>query len=146
MPIWTLAKKDLRLLIRDPRALVILLAMPFLFILVLGISLGEGFGKKPLEGLRVSVVNLDRGLPRFFDMPAIAGEASAWLTLSGGGPFQAVGATALALRHRADWYPHEPWSEVVLRDLDMGLLEEVRHLWQFYRDRRPDSYGPLAQP
>src|SRR5262245_8562434 len=54
MPIWTLAKKDLRLLVRDPRALMILLAMPFLFILVLGISLGEGFGKKPLEGLRVS--------------------------------------------------------------------------------------------
>jgi len=37
-------------------------------------------------------------------------------------------------------------DEVVVRDLDMGLLEEVRHLWQFYRDRRPDSYGPLAQP
>jgi beta-ureidopropionase len=37
-------------------------------------------------------------------------------------------------------------EEVVIRDLDMGLLEEVRHLWQFYRDRRPDSYGPLAQP
>jgi N-carbamoylputrescine amidase len=37
-------------------------------------------------------------------------------------------------------------EEVVVRDLDMGLLEEVRNLWQFYRDRRPDSYGPLAQP
>src|SRR5204863_2111202 len=60
---------------------------------------------------------LDRGLPRFFDRPAIAGEAAAWLTLSGGGPFQAVAATALALRNHADWYPHEPWSEVVLRDL-----------------------------
>jgi len=28
----------------------------------------------------------------------------------------------------------------------MGLLEEIRNLWQFYRDRRPDSYGPLIQP
>ncbi len=37
-------------------------------------------------------------------------------------------------------------EEVVVRDLDMGQLEEVRNLWQFYRDRRPDSYGPLAQP
>jgi beta-ureidopropionase len=37
-------------------------------------------------------------------------------------------------------------EEVVVRDLDMGLLEEVRHTWQFYRDRRPDTYGPLAQP
>ena len=44
MRIWILAKKDLRLLIRDPRAVVVLLAMPFIFILVLGISLGEGFG------------------------------------------------------------------------------------------------------
>ena len=37
-------------------------------------------------------------------------------------------------------------EEIVVRDLDMGMLEEVRHLWQFYRDRRPDTYGPLAQP
>src|SRR5215475_4604453 len=37
-------------------------------------------------------------------------------------------------------------EEVVVRDLDMGLLAEVRQLWQFYRDRRPDSYGPLARP
>jgi N-carbamoylputrescine amidase len=25
------------------------------------------------------------------------------------------------------------------------VLQEVRDLWQFYRDRRPDQYGPLAQ-
>ena len=37
-------------------------------------------------------------------------------------------------------------EEIVVRDLDMGQLEEVRNLWQFYRDRRPDTYGPLAQP
>jgi N-carbamoylputrescine amidase len=37
-------------------------------------------------------------------------------------------------------------EEVVVRDLDMGMLEDVRQLWQFYRDRRPDTYGPLAQP
>jgi beta-ureidopropionase len=28
----------------------------------------------------------------------------------------------------------------------MDLLQEVRHQWQFYRDRRPDSYGPLIEP
>jgi hypothetical protein len=61
MVIWTLAKKDLRLLLRDRRALVILLAMPFLFILVLGMSLGESFGRKPDDRLRVYVVDLDRG-------------------------------------------------------------------------------------
>jgi len=37
-------------------------------------------------------------------------------------------------------------EEVVVRDLDMDLLEEVRHQWQFYRDRRPDTYGPLTAP
>jgi N-carbamoylputrescine amidase len=37
-------------------------------------------------------------------------------------------------------------DEVVIRDLDMGLLAEVRDLWAFYRDRRPDSYSALVQP
>ena len=37
-------------------------------------------------------------------------------------------------------------DEVIVRDLDMDLLEEVRHQWQFYRDRRPDSYGSLVEP
>ena len=64
MPIWTLAKKDFRLVWRDRRALVVLLAMPLLLILVLGLSLGEGFGQKPDDRLRISIVNLDEG---FFD-------------------------------------------------------------------------------
>ncbi len=58
---WILAKKDLRLLLRDPRAMVVLLAMPLIFILVLGVSLGEGFGQKPDDRLRVSIVDLDQG-------------------------------------------------------------------------------------
>ena len=37
-------------------------------------------------------------------------------------------------------------DEVVVRDLDLDLLKDVRHLWQFYRDRRPDSYQSLVQP
>ena len=37
-------------------------------------------------------------------------------------------------------------DEVLVRDLDMGLLAEVRDLWQFYRDRRPDQYDRLVQP
>ncbi len=36
-------------------------------------------------------------------------------------------------------------DEVVVRDLDMGLLQEVRDLWAFYRDRRPDTYSPLTE-
>ena len=62
MAILTLAAKDLRLLLRDPRSAVILLVTPLLLILVLGLALGEGFGEKPDERLRISIVNLDEGL------------------------------------------------------------------------------------
>jgi beta-ureidopropionase len=34
----------------------------------------------------------------------------------------------------------------VVRDLDLGLIDEVRQQWAFYRDRRPDAYGSLVQP
>ncbi|MFC6356111.1 nitrilase-related carbon-nitrogen hydrolase [Luethyella okanaganae] len=37
-------------------------------------------------------------------------------------------------------------EEIVVRDLDLGLIREVRNSWQFYRDRRPDSYGPIVAP
>jgi len=37
-------------------------------------------------------------------------------------------------------------DEVVIRDLDLTLIREVRTTWQFYRDRRPDSYQPLVAP
>jgi beta-ureidopropionase len=37
-------------------------------------------------------------------------------------------------------------EEVVVRDLDLDLITEVRETWQFYRDRRPDAYGPLVAP
>ena len=37
-------------------------------------------------------------------------------------------------------------EELVVRDLDMDMLEEVRKVWAFYRDRRPDAYGPLVAP
>ncbi len=63
MPILTLAAKDLRLLLRDPRSAVILLVTPLLLIFVLYFALGEGFGEKPDERLRISIVNLDKGLP-----------------------------------------------------------------------------------
>jgi beta-ureidopropionase len=39
---------------------------------------------------------------------------------------------------------HEP--ELVVRDLDLSLLGTVRDRWQFYRDRRPDSYVGLVTP
>ena len=36
-------------------------------------------------------------------------------------------------------------EDVIVRDLDIDLIEEVRQQWAFYRDRRPDAYGPLVQ-
>ncbi|HET8601701.1 MAG TPA: nitrilase-related carbon-nitrogen hydrolase [Segeticoccus sp.] len=36
--------------------------------------------------------------------------------------------------------------ELVVRDLDMDLLQEVRNRWAFYRDRRPDAYDDLVRP
>ena len=37
-------------------------------------------------------------------------------------------------------------EELVVRDLDFDLIEEVRQQWAFYRDRRPDAYEGLVQP
>jgi len=37
-------------------------------------------------------------------------------------------------------------DEVVVRDLDMEMLAEVRAIWAFYRDRRPDTYQSLIIP
>ena len=36
-------------------------------------------------------------------------------------------------------------DEVLTTDLDLDLIGEVRKTWQFFRDRRPDMYGPLVQ-
>jgi N-carbamoylputrescine amidase len=37
-------------------------------------------------------------------------------------------------------------DEVVVRDLDLDEIDEVRKMWAFYRDRRPDAYGDLVAP
>ena len=37
-------------------------------------------------------------------------------------------------------------EELVVRDLDMEMIDSVRKTWAFYRDRRPDAYGPLVAP
>ena len=35
---------------------------------------------------------------------------------------------------------------VVTADLDLDLIGEVRKVWQFYRDRRPDAYERIVEP
>ena len=36
-------------------------------------------------------------------------------------------------------------DELIVSDLDLDQIREVRNTWQFFRDRRPDSYGPLTE-
>jgi ABC-type Na+ efflux pump permease subunit len=59
--IWTLVKKELRLVLRDPVSLILLFVLPLVFILVFGLFVGEGFGQKPDNHLRISIVDLDHG-------------------------------------------------------------------------------------
>jgi N-carbamoylputrescine amidase len=35
-------------------------------------------------------------------------------------------------------------DELIVADLDMDKIKEVRNTWQFYRDRRPDAYGAIV--
>jgi len=39
----------------------------------------------------------------------------------------------------------EDKDELVVATLDLDMIEEVRRTWQFFRDRRPDAYGPLVE-
>jgi len=39
----------------------------------------------------------------------------------------------------------EDKDELVVAELDLDMIEDVRRTWQFYRDRRPDAYGPLVE-
>ncbi len=38
----------------------------------------------------------------------------------------------------------EDKDELVTADMDMELVREVRNTWQFFRDRRPETYGRLT--
>ncbi len=36
-------------------------------------------------------------------------------------------------------------DELVVADLDLAMIDEVRQTWQFYRDRRPEAYAELVK-
>ena len=36
-------------------------------------------------------------------------------------------------------------DEVIVADLDLDMIREVRNVWQFFRDRRPEMYGELTK-
>ena len=37
-------------------------------------------------------------------------------------------------------------EELLIRDLDMDMIRQMRDDWQFYRDRRPESYTSIPKP
>ena len=37
-------------------------------------------------------------------------------------------------------------DELVVAEIDLDMIEEVRSTWQFFRDRRPESYDELTNP
>jgi len=39
----------------------------------------------------------------------------------------------------------EDGTELVVADLDLDVIEEVRRVWQFYRDRRPETYDEMTE-
>jgi ABC-type transport system involved in multi-copper enzyme maturation permease subunit len=134
MVTWTLAKKDLRILLRDPRAAVVLVVMPFIYILVLGLLLGEGFGQNPDNRLRISILNLDRGHVQVGEYC----EAVSWFTL----PPAPFAALTLGATNRITRFPPGPWSREVLDDLAhtagirIELIEDETMARQLIRERR----------
>jgi hypothetical protein len=39
-----------------------------------------------------------------------------------------------------------PTIERAMIEKHIRLLAEVRNVWQFYRDHRPETYGPIVAP
>ena len=39
----------------------------------------------------------------------------------------------------------ETEDELIIADCDFDMIEEVRRTWQFYRDRRPDTYEKMVK-
>ena len=39
----------------------------------------------------------------------------------------------------------EDQDELLIADFDLDMINDVRSVWQFYRDRRPETYGKLVE-
>lgn len=40
----------------------------------------------------------------------------------------------------------EDSDELLVSDFDLDMIDDVRKTWQFFRDRRPESYGKITEP
>ena len=36
-------------------------------------------------------------------------------------------------------------DELLIAEFDLDMIEEVRNVWQFFRDRRPETYGKIVE-
>lgn len=36
-------------------------------------------------------------------------------------------------------------DDIVIADIDLDMIREVRNVWQFYRDRRPETYDEMVE-
>jgi N-carbamoylputrescine amidase len=36
-------------------------------------------------------------------------------------------------------------DDIAVADVDLGVLAELRELWGYYRDRRPEMYRPVVE-
>ena len=36
-------------------------------------------------------------------------------------------------------------DEMLIAEFDLEMVREVRNTWQFFRDRRPETYGQLTE-
>ena len=36
-------------------------------------------------------------------------------------------------------------DELLVHEIDLEMIRQVRDTWQFFRDRRPEAYGSLVQ-
>lgn len=58
MKSWEITKKDIRLLVRDARAVFVLLVLPMVFITIIGLTMGKLFGwRNTNQILKIGVVN-----------------------------------------------------------------------------------------
>ncbi len=62
-------------------------------------------------------------------------------------PAGLVGVEPVSVAGVADVRPHvaEDRDQLVTADLDLDVIDETRKIWQFYRDRRPETYGELTE-
>ena len=59
-------------------------------------------------------------------------------------PREHTGSQVLDARGELLCEASEDRDELVTADMDMDQVRAVRNLWQFFRDRRPETYGSLT--